>query len=72
MPRSFDEMPAVRVRTTIGKETNIYVSVGADQCFAKFAYENRPENQQVRDIITAVCDAVSLGLRRLNKIEEQQ
>lgn len=72
MGKPQDEAPAVRVRTDIGSEKDIYVSVSEDTCFAKFAYEHLPENEELRDYITAVCDAVAIGLRRLNGIVEDE
>lgn len=66
MSKAVDEAPAVRVRKTIQKEKDIYISVGPDICLAKFAYEHRPENKELREAINAVCDAVTEGLLRLD------
>lgn len=65
MTQKTDEAVAVRVRTDIKEEENLYVCIGKDICFAKFAYENWEENHELRNIITAVCDAVTVGLERL-------
>lgn len=62
----FEHDHCIRVQTTIHQEKNLYVLITAKECIAKFAYENRPENEKLREIINAVCDAVTLGLQKLD------
>jgi hypothetical protein len=61
MAQEVDVIDAVRIIKSIKEEENLYILVSEEGCFAKFAYENRPENQTLRDVITAVCDAVTAG-----------
>lgn len=48
-----------RHRVTIGKE-NIYIITGEDgSVFVKFPFENRTENEKLRQYIDAICEKIS-------------
>jgi len=54
-------MNCVRKRIVIGGE-NFYLVVGQDFVTATVPYENRPENQKLREIVDELCKHITEAL----------